>query len=136
MQSTSPLLPLDYDQFVRGCHLGVFPSYYEPWGYTPMECAALGLPSITSDLAGFGSYIKSKVPDHEQKGMFIVERRYKNWEESSEQIADIMQYVLLQNRRERIDMRNRVESSSLMFDWSQLVRYYWEAHDLGLERFS
>ena len=35
LSSTSPLLPVDYEEFVRGCHLGVFPSYYEPWGYTP-----------------------------------------------------------------------------------------------------
>lgn len=35
LSSTSPLLPMDYEDFVRGCHLGVFPSYYEPWGYTP-----------------------------------------------------------------------------------------------------
>uniref|UniRef100_A0A5F9DPE4 Glycogen [starch] synthase n=1 Tax=Oryctolagus cuniculus TaxID=9986 RepID=A0A5F9DPE4_RABIT len=35
LSSTSPLLPMDYEEFVRGCHLGVFPSYYEPWGYTP-----------------------------------------------------------------------------------------------------
>ncbi|XP_013930755.1 PREDICTED: glycogen [starch] synthase, liver-like isoform X1 [Thamnophis sirtalis] len=37
LSSTSPLLPMDYEEFVRGCHLGVFPSYYEPWGYTPGE---------------------------------------------------------------------------------------------------
>ena len=35
LNSTNPLLGLDYEEFVRGCHLGVFPSYYEPWGYTP-----------------------------------------------------------------------------------------------------
>ena len=35
LSSTSPLLPMDYEEFVRGCNLGVFPSYYEPWGYTP-----------------------------------------------------------------------------------------------------
>lgn len=35
LSSTNPLLPMDYEEFVRGCHLGVFPSYYEPWGYTP-----------------------------------------------------------------------------------------------------
>lgn len=35
LSSTNPLFGLDYEEFVRGCHLGVFPSYYEPWGYTP-----------------------------------------------------------------------------------------------------
>ena len=46
---------------VRGCHLGVFPSYYEPWGYTPAECTVLGVPSVTSDLSGFGLFIREQV---------------------------------------------------------------------------
>jgi len=35
LNSTNPLLGMEYEEFVRGCNLGVFPSYYEPWGYTP-----------------------------------------------------------------------------------------------------
>ena len=61
LSSTSPLLSMDYDQFVRGCHLGVFPSYYEPWGYTPAECTVMGIPSITTNLSGFGSFIEKHV---------------------------------------------------------------------------
>ena len=38
LNSNNPILGMDYEEFVRGCHLGVFPSYYEPWGYTPVEC--------------------------------------------------------------------------------------------------
>ena len=41
LNSTNPILGLDYEEFVRGCHLGVFPSYYEPWGYTPAECTVV-----------------------------------------------------------------------------------------------
>jgi glycogen(starch) synthase len=48
LNANNPLLGLDYDDFVRGCHLGVFPSYYEPWGYTPAECTVMGIPSITT----------------------------------------------------------------------------------------
>ena len=46
---TNPLFSMEYGQFVRGCHLGIFPSYYEPWGYTPLECIASGVPTVTSD---------------------------------------------------------------------------------------
>jgi glycogen(starch) synthase len=134
MSSTSPLIGLDYDEFVRGCHLGVFPSYYEPWGYTPMECAALGVPAITSDLAGFGGYVQRTVPDHEKKGMFVLERRYKSFDESAEQLAGLMQQVLLAERRDRIDLRNRVEALSVQFDWNELARNYWAAHELALTR--
>jgi glycogen(starch) synthase len=52
MSGTNPLFGLDYEDFVRGCHLGVFPSYYEPWGYTPGECTVMGIPSITTNLSG------------------------------------------------------------------------------------
>jgi glycogen(starch) synthase len=60
---TNPLWGMEYDQFVRGCHMGVFPSAYEPWGYTPLECMAMGVPAITSDLAGFGRYVEEMHPD-------------------------------------------------------------------------
>ena len=52
LNSTNPLFGLDYQEFVRGCHLGVFPSYYEPWGYTPAECTIMGIPSVTTNLSG------------------------------------------------------------------------------------
>ena len=42
LSSTNPLFRMDYEEFVRGCHLGVFPSYYEPWGYTPGETSEIG----------------------------------------------------------------------------------------------
>ena len=48
LNANNPLLGLDYEDFVRGCHLGVFPSYYEPWGYTPAECTVMGVPSVTT----------------------------------------------------------------------------------------
>jgi glycogen(starch) synthase len=134
MSSTSPLVGLDYDQFVRGCHLGVFPSYYEPWGYTPMECAALGIPSITSDLAGFGTYVRAHIPDHDQRGLFVVDRRYRTFDESANQLAESMMQILTAERRERIDLRNRVEATSPLFDWKQLSTYYWEAHKMALRR--
>ena len=41
LSSNNPILGMDYEEFVRGCHLGVFPSYYEPWGYTPAECTVV-----------------------------------------------------------------------------------------------
>ena len=47
VSSSDPLFGMDYNQFVRGCHLGVFPSYYEPWGYTPMECVIRGVPDLS-----------------------------------------------------------------------------------------
>ncbi len=58
LSSNNPLISIDYEDFVRGCHLGVFPSYYEPWGYTPAECTVMGVPSITTNLSGFGGFVE------------------------------------------------------------------------------
>lgn len=131
---TNPLFGLEYDQFVRGCHLGVFPSYYEPWGYTPLECAALGIPAITSDLSGFGSYLKQVEEEHEKKGLFVVNRRGVPWGQSAEQLSDIMFNFAQSNRRQRVTLRNNIESFSVHFDWENLARYYHEAHSLALDR--
>ncbi|TGD79904.1 glycosyltransferase [Hymenobacter wooponensis] len=132
---TSPLFGMEYGQFVRGCHLGIFPSYYEPWGYTPLECAARGVPAITSDLSGFGDYVLQNVANHEDKGIFVVHRQEKSFEESAEELTDMLWQFVQLNRRERIMQRNNVESSSELFDWKNLRVYYDRAYALALERY-
>jgi len=132
--STNPLFGMDYGQFLRGCHLGVFPSYYEPWGYTPLECLASGVPSVTSDLSGFGEYLTRNFPDYENKGMFVVERGKRTFSWSARQLAGSLYLFIMQNRRDRIVQRNTVENYSTVFDWSNLIGHYKEAYDLALQR--
>jgi glycogen(starch) synthase len=128
---SSPLLSLDYHQFVRGCHLGIFPSYYEPWGYTPLECMASGVPSVTSDLSGFGDYLLHHLQDHEQYGLHVIERGKRTFDWSADQLVEVMYTFLKQSRRARIMQRNNVESNSSLFDWSNLIKHYQEAYDLA-----
>jgi glycogen(starch) synthase len=128
--SNSPLFGMDYNQFVRGCHLGVFPSYYEPWGYTPLECMASGIPSITSDLSGFGDYILHHIQDHEKFGLFVIERGKRTFDWSANQLADVMYKFLMQSMRERIMQRNNVENNSHIFDWTNLIKHYSEAYEI------
>ncbi len=134
VQATSPLLGMEYDQFVRGCHLGVFPSYYEPWGYTPLESIALGVPAVTSDLSGFGSYLKQLMPDHAQKGIYVVPRRHNDFHHAAGELTDRLFRFVSLSRRDRIALRNSVESFSDHFDWHNLGRRYHETHDLALDR--
>ncbi len=136
LNSTSPLFGLDYDQFVRGCHLGVFPSFYEPWGYTPMECAVMGIPSVTSDLAGFSTFIQSHMPDHEQNGLMVIRRNGLSFHESADLLTDAMEKIIRTSRRDRIELRNRVESTSDHFDWKNLYQFYVEAQKEALRKFS
>jgi glycogen synthase len=132
INSTNPLFGMDYSQFVRGCHLGIFPSYYEPWGYTPLECMASGVPAVTSDLSGFGDYLLHNMPDHEKGGMFVVERGKRTFDWSAKQLSEFLYTFLKQDRRTRIQQRNQVENYSAAFDWENLIRYYEEAYEKAI----
>jgi glycogen synthase len=134
ISSTSPLFGMDYDQFVRGCHLGLFPSYYEPWGYAPLEAMALGVPAVTSDLAGFGTYVLREMTGLNLRGMRVIHRRHNSYENSVQELTDACLDFVKLGRRERIALRNEVESASGQFDWGKLGRYYAEAHALALSR--
>ena len=134
ISTSNPLFKMDYTQFVRGCHLGIFPSMYEPWGYTPLECLASGLPSITSNLAGFGDYVSRNILEHEKLGMYIVDRKSGDFNRTADELADIMFRFVQLNRRERIALRYKSEEASLHFDWSNLGRYYDEAYHLAVHR--
>lgn len=132
--ASNPLFGMDYDQFVRGCHMGIFPSYYEPWGYTPLESIALGVPAITSDLSGFGSYLLQFMPKHEAEGMYVLRRQHRSFDEVADDLANRLFEYTKHTRRERIDLRASVESCSEDFDWHKLGERYHEAHELAMDR--
>uniref|UniRef100_A0A182QDI6 Glycogen [starch] synthase n=1 Tax=Anopheles farauti TaxID=69004 RepID=A0A182QDI6_9DIPT len=134
LNSTNPLFGLDYEEFVRGCHLGVFPSYYEPWGYTPAECTVMGIPSITTNLSGFGCFMHEHVADPKSYGIYIVDRRHVGLEESVQQLSKFMFEFSKLNRRQRIIQRNRTERLSDLLDWRNLGIYYRQARVQALQR--
>jgi glycogen(starch) synthase len=133
INSTNPLFGMDYLEFVRGCNLGIFPSYYEPWGYTPLECMACGIPSVTSDLSGFGDYLLHHFPDHEKNGMYVVERGKRTFDYSAKQLAGYLHRFLEQNLRERIMQRNTVENYSAAFDWQNLIKHYNDVYQKAMK---
>jgi glycogen(starch) synthase len=128
IHSGNHLFGLEYNEFVRGCHLGVFPSFYEPWGYTPLECIASGVPTVTSDTSGFGDYARDHVKNPSERGVMIIDRRYRSFDDSAFQLSEGLYRFLQQDRRARIKQRNQVESLSMKFDWRNLYKYYEEAY--------
>jgi glycogen(starch) synthase len=131
---TNPLWGIEYEQFVRGCHVGIFPSAYEPWGYTPLECMAMGVPAVSSDLAGFGSYIADKYGDFTRPGAWVVRRRGRSYHDAAGQLCQHLLDFCKLGRRGRIALRNQVEAQSWEFDWSVLGQAYVQAHDMALAR--
>ncbi|MGY6562530.1 MAG: hypothetical protein ACXITV_10515 [Luteibaculaceae bacterium] len=128
ISTTNPLFGLDYGQFICGCNLGIFPSYYEPWGYTPHECVVSGIPSVTSDLSGFGQYALTNIPDRSEKGIFVIRRKDNTYEHSVKQLTNIMYEFAQQERRERIVQRSQLQSVAPWFDWATLIENYQQAY--------
>lgn len=134
LNSANPVLGVDYDDFVRGTHLGVFASYYEPWGYTPAECTVMGVPSITTNLSGFGCYMEELIENSSDYGIYIVDRRTKGVDDSVNQLTDFIFDFANKSRRQRINQRNRTERLSDLLDWKRMGMEYVKARQLALRR--
>ncbi len=131
---TNPLWGIEYDQFTRGCNLGIFPSYYEPWGYTPLESIARGVPAVTSNLSGFGDFVVQNINNPEEKGIVVIDKIKNTFHESAQELAYELFEFVKQNRRERVEMRNKSEAASVSFDWELLTKYYDKAYLLTIQR--
>jgi glycogen(starch) synthase len=126
------LLDLPYYEAIMGCHLGLFPSYYEPWGYTPLETAALGVPALTTDLAGFGRFLQSqKVGD---KGIYILNRFKKPRDEIINQFTQILYDYVHMNSPQRVQQKITAKRLAALADWSMLINNYLQAYDLAVKR--
>jgi glycogen(starch) synthase len=124
------LLDLNYYDAVIGCHLGVFPSYYEPWGYTPLESAALGVPAITTDLAGFGRFIQSNNNDG---GIYVLKRFNKSKEEVVEELKNKLLWYYGLDQKNRVQEKIAAKELSSLADWNKFIENYIEAHNLSLK---
>ena len=129
----NPLWTMEYEQFVRGCHLGVFPSAYEPWGYTPLECIASGVPAVSSDASGFGQHVSSRFDDHDDWGAYIVRRAGRSYDQAASELADRLMSFCRLTRRDRIALRNAADAMAESFDWSRLVDAYDRSHGAALD---
>lgn len=128
------LLDTTYYESMQGSHLGVFASYYEPWGYTPLEAGALGVASVTTDLAGFGRYIKSKIGVTSLPGIFVLDRFNKSDDEAVTQLTKIMFDYTKFTRQERIENKIQAMKLAALADWKILIENYIRAHNLAVEK--
>ena len=134
LSSADGFLNLDYYEVVNGCHLGIFPSFYEPWGYTPLETLAAGVMTITSDLTGFASYIKQKnFLSLEHPGLFILERKGKNYNEIIDDLTELFLKITLMSRSERIQNKYEARRLASYFDWQELIKNYLEVYEKVLK---
>lgn len=127
------LLGLSYYDMVVGTHLGVFPSYYEPWGYTPLETAAWGVPAITTDVAGFGQFILREYGEFARRSAIsVLPRRGVPDPEFVRQLADVMHWFLTMPRRERLERKIEAKHMAKKADWEELIHAYVTAAERAL----
>ncbi|MGM5481316.1 MAG: glycogen/starch synthase [Nanobdellota archaeon] len=125
------ILNMTYYEAISGCHLGIFPSYYEPWGYTPLESVAHGVPAITTSLTGYGQHMKDKIVGS-KKGLYIVERS-KEKDSVVDSLYRIFFHFASLDTNSRVARKINAHALSSYADWRQLVRYYLDAHNKALE---
>jgi len=127
------LLSMSYNDAVVGTSAGIFPSYYEPWGYTPVETAANGAISITTDLAGFGQFLQKNVEKDQRKGIKVLERRDKDKNKVKEDLADMIDEVVGYSKTEITERKHNARKLAQMTSWEKLGQNYREAHKKASE---
>ena len=125
-----PLFGKTYYDLLIGMDVTVFPSYYEPWGYTPLESCAFHVPTVTTSLAGFGAWARQQ---KDQYGVVVVERNDSNFNEVAEQISDAL---LRFDRLDKVDKARAREAAAAIAkqaDWKHFFKYYRKAYDIALK---
>jgi len=133
LEGRDGIFNLSYYDLLPGFDLSVFPSYYEPWGYTPMESLAFHVPAITTNLSGFGMAVK-KLPGYNGNGLYIVERNDENDQQAAQKIADIIKSYAAFPESERIIIKQAAEWISKQFLWDTLIEWYMKAYSFALQK--
>ncbi len=124
-----PLFGKTYYDLLIGMDVTVFPSYYEPWGYTPLESCAFHVPTITTSLAGFGVWASQQ---KDQYGVIVIDRNDSNFEVVAEHIAeDLLRFDRL-SKEEKARARKEAAAVAKKADWKHFFQYYRQAYDIAI----
>lgn len=131
------ILNKPYYDLLIGMDATVYPSYYEPWGYTPLESIAFGIPTITTDLAGFGLWAKKHVTGNNiSEGVAVVNRDNFNYFEVADAITSSILALAGKDKKEMAEIRKRSFCLAAKAEWSKFIVYYEEAFRIALEHAS
>ena len=130
------IVDMPYYDVVLGNDLCIYPSYYEPWGYTPLEAVAFKVPCITTDLAGFGLWANT-VFGHEGQisdGVKVIHRTDYNYSEVADNIKDTVADFSNMTKKQVDACRKNAGDLSKKALWSEFITYYYEAYDIALTK--
>lgn len=130
------IINISYYDIVLGNDLCVYPSYYEPWGYTPLEAVAFKVPCITTDLAGFGLWANSEKGAYceIEDGVKVIHRTDYNYSEVADAIKDTVAKFSNFNDKQIKAARTKANNLSKKALWSEFIKYYYQAYDVALRK--
>lgn len=122
---------MSYYDLLIGMDLTIFPSYYEPWSYTPIESMAFGIPTVTTSLTGFGNWVKTKTKGIAD-GIEVIERNDENQHEAANKIAGIiLRYTKMGDQDKKLAIEN-AQKITRSIDWELLIKNYYKTFDIAL----
>ena len=130
------ILNMTYYDVVLGNDLCIYPSYYEPWGYTPLEAVAFKVPCITTDLAGFGLWANSVFGKYGEieDGVKVIHRTDYNYSEVADNIKDTVAAFSAFTKKQVDEARKNASRLSKKALWSEFIKFYEEAYDIALRK--
>lgn len=128
------ILNMSYYDIVLGNDLCIYPSYYEPWGYTPLEAIAFKVPCITTDLAGFGLWANSVKGGYSEiiDGVKVIHRTDYNYSEVADIIKETVSAYSQMSKTEITKARSNAGTLSKKALWNKFIEYYYDAYDFAL----
>ncbi len=129
-------LNMPYEDVISACDVGFFPSWYEPWGYTPQECAAWAVPTLTTDLSGFGMWARqmSMEKAEPRPGVHVMPRRGMNFEQSAAALHERVLRAAASSPEELAAWRKNARDLAEQTSWRYFFSHYIEAFQLALEK--
>jgi len=130
------IVNLTYYDIVLGNDLCIYPSYYEPWGYTPLEAVAFKVPCITTDLAGFGLWANTVFGKYGEieDGVKVIHRTDYNYSEVADNIKDTVAAYSTMDKKQIDACRKHAGELSKKALWNEFIIYYYEAYDIALTK--
>lgn len=125
-----------YYDLLIGNDLSIYPSYYEPWGYTPLESIAFKVPTITTDLSGFGLWVNSerKHVSTLKEGVGVIHRTDYNYSEVADKIKDDVVEFSTYSSDDIKNVRGCASKLSEKVLWKHFIQYYYKAYDFALRK--
>lgn len=135
LNGTDGILDMTYYDLVPGADATVFPSYYEPWGYTPLESVAFGVPTVTTSLSGFGQWaLRTSENYFDECGVNVIGRGDSNYGYVVDNIAHAIEYLSCADEKEIKKIHKAAMETASKAAWSKFMAYYDEAYTLALAK--